>query len=157
MMDGRIIRIRNALDNEGFINVNILSYAVKYASSFYGPFRDAVLGRQGTYLDKRTYQMNICNIKEAIREVEQDIKEGADIVMIKPGMPYLDVIHAVSNNFNVNVFAYQVSGEYAMMKFAAMNGALDWYQASHEAFVALKRAGANVIFSYAALDYIMSG
>jgi porphobilinogen synthase len=152
MMDGRIMIIREDLDKAGFSNVNILAYAVKYNSSFYGPFRDAVGSNNNKYLCKATYQMDIRNKKEAIREIEQDIAEGADMVMVKPGMPFLDIISEASQTFNVHVFAYQVSGEYAMIKFAAENGALNWETAIVESLISFKRAGASAIFTYAALE-----
>ncbi|RYE06049.1 MAG: porphobilinogen synthase [Rickettsiaceae bacterium] len=151
MMDGRITSIRQALDKENFIDVNILSYAAKYNSSFYGPFRDA-LTNTNRGLNKATYQMDVRNIKEALREIKHDIEEGADLIMIKPGMPYLDVIHAASSSFNIQVFAYQVSGEYAMLKMAAANGALNWESIILESLIAFKRAGASGIFTYAALE-----
>ncbi|WPY00650.1 Porphobilinogen synthase [Candidatus Trichorickettsia mobilis] len=153
MMDGRIAAIREGLDDEGFINVNILAYAAKYASSFYSPFRDAVGSSKGSYLSKATYQMDIRNVKEAMREIEQDLMEGADMVMIKPGMPFLDVIHAAATNFESSVFAYQVSGEYAMLKFAALAGAINWQESMMESLIAFRRAGASAIFSYAALEF----
>lgn len=152
MMDGRIMAIREELDQEGFININLLAYAAKYNSSFYGPFRDAVKSEQREYLSKSTYQMDIRNIKEALREIEQDLDEGADMIMIKPGMPYLDVIQQASSLYNVNIFAYQVSGEYAMLKFASEAGALNWEKAMLESLIAFKRAGASGIFTYAALE-----
>ncbi|MFY9589508.1 porphobilinogen synthase [Rickettsia endosymbiont of Halotydeus destructor] len=152
MMDGRIMAIREYLDHEGFINVNILAYAAKYASSFYGPFRDGLGSNKKNYLDKSSYQMDIRNIKEAMLEIEHDIAEGADMVMIKPGMPFLDVIREATNNFNTKIFAYQVSGEYAMLKFAAQAGALDWHKALLESLISFKRAGASSIFTYAALE-----
>lgn len=152
MMDGRIMMIREDLDEAGFHNVNILAYAAKYNSSFYGPFRDAVGSDQNGYLCKATYQMDVRNKKEAIREIEQDIDEGADMVIIKPGMPFLDVIHEAAQNFHAPILAYQVSGEYAMIKFAAENGALNWEKAIHESLIAFKRAGASAIFTYAALE-----
>jgi porphobilinogen synthase len=153
MMDGRIGAIRDALDQAGFQQVQILSYAAKYASSFYGPFRDAVgsattLGKA----DKRTYQMDPANADEALREVALDIAEGADMVMVKPGMPYLDIIHAVRRQFHIPVLAYQVSGEYAMLSHAANAGALDFMPAMLESLLAFKRAGVSGIFTYAAKD-----
>ena len=149
MMDGRIGRIRNALDAEGFENVKILSYAVKYASAFYGPFRDAVgsknqLGKS----DKKTYQMDPGNSDEALREVALDIEEGADMVMIKPGMPYLDVIHRIKTNFGVPTFAYQVSGEYLMLKRLCEVDSSPEKAVIIESLVAFKRAGADAIISY---------
>ncbi|AFE52964.1 delta-aminolevulinic acid dehydratase [Rickettsia prowazekii str. GvV257] len=152
MMDGRIAAIREYLDKEGFINVGILAYAAKYASSFYGPFRDAVQSNKKNYLDKSSYQIDMRNIKEAMLEIEHDIAEGADIVMVKPGMPFLDVIREAANNFNAKIFAYQVSGEYAMLKFAAETGAIDWERALIESLISFKRAGATGIFTYAALE-----
>lgn len=152
MMDGRIIGIRNELDTEGFINVNILAYAAKYASSFYGPFRDAVNSNKKIYLSKETYQMDIRNVKEAMLEIEHDLAEGADMIVIKPGMMFLDVIREAANNFNTNIFAYQVSGEYAMLKFAAAAGVLNWQDSLIESLISFKRAGATGIFTYAALE-----
>jgi len=152
MMDGRIGAIRDSLDNKGFPDTMILSYAVKYASSFYGPFREAV--GSGAFLkgDKKTYQMNPANADEALREVALDIAEGADMVMVKPGLPYLDIIHRVKQTFKVPVFAYHVSGEYAMLKAAAACHCLDYEQAALEAMIAFKRAGADAILTYAAVD-----
>ena len=153
MMDGRIGSIRVALDDEGFEQVMILSYAAKYASSFYGPFRDAVgsSGNLGTG-DKRTYQMDPANTDEALREVATDLDEGADMVMVKPGMPYLDVIRRVKDTFQVPTAAYQVSGEYAMIQAAAQNGWLDARASMLESLVAFKRAGADAVLTYAARD-----
>ena len=153
MMDGRIGAIRSALDDANHINVQILSYAAKYASGFYGPFREAVgsAGNLGT-ANKFTYQMSPANGEEAIREVALDISEGADMVMVKPGMPYLDVVRHVSEHFSVPCFAYQVSGEYAMMRMAADNGLLDWKKAVMESLLGFKRAGATGIFTYAAKE-----
>ena len=152
MMDGRIGAIRNALDQNGHENTQILSYAVKYASSFYGPFRDAV--QSGGFLkgDKSTYQMDPANSREALREVELDLAEGADMVMIKPGLPYLDIVSAVKSNFQVPTLAYNVSGEYAMLKLAADNGCLDFQKAMMETLICFKRAGADSILSYFALE-----
>ncbi len=152
MMDGRIGSIRRELDASGFSQVNILAYAAKYASNFYGPFREAIGVTTTTPLNKSTYQMDFRNIKEAMREIEQDIAEGADMIMVKPGMNFLDVIHAASSRFNINVFAYQVSGEYAMLKFASLAGALDWQRVMLESLVSFRRAGASAIFTYAALE-----
>lgn len=153
MMDGRIGAIRTALEARGFVNTMILSYAVKYASAFYGPFRDAVgsrsnLGPKG----KHTYQMDAANTAEALREAAIDVAEGADMIMVKPGMPYLDVLAAVKNNINVPVLAYQVSGEYNMIVGAAIAGAFDRAAAIHESLLAFKRAGAAAVFTYAAMD-----
>jgi porphobilinogen synthase len=152
MMDGRIGAIRSALDGGGYANVQIMAYAAKYASAFYGPFRDAV--GSGGYLkgDKKTYQMDPANSDEALREVALDIAEGADSVMVKPGMPYLDIIRRVRDRFDVPVFAYQVSGEYAMMAAAAERGWLDRDKAMLEALTAFKRAGCAGILTYAARD-----
>ncbi len=153
MMDGRVGAIRKALDDAGFQHVRILSYAAKYASSFYGPFRDAVGSKSSLgKADKRGYQMDPANAREALLEVEQDIHEGADMVMVKPGLPYLDIIQSVSERFDVPVLAYQVSGEYAMLKAAAANGWLDFDTTMMESLLALKRAGARAIFTYAALE-----
>ncbi|MDX1710564.1 MAG: porphobilinogen synthase [Rhodovibrionaceae bacterium] len=150
MMDGRVGAIRAALDGAGFQDVKIMSYAAKYASAFYGPFRDAV--GSGDFLagDKKTYQMDPANSDEALREVELDLGEGADMIMVKPGMPYLDVIRRVKDRFAAPTFAYQVSGEYAMMKAAAQNGWLDWEKVIMESLLAFKRAGADGVLSYAA-------
>ncbi len=152
MMDGRIGRIRTALEAEGHVNTVILAYAAKYASSFYGPFRDAV-GSAANLAggDKSTYQMAPGNSDEALREVGLDLDEGADIVMVKPALPYLDVIRRVRDTFGVPTFAYQVSGEYAMLKAAAQNGWLDERSAVLEALLAIKRAGASAILSYYAV------
>lgn len=152
MMDGRVAAIRSALDTEGYEDVKILSYAAKYASCFYGPFRDAVCSNGCLQGDKKTYQMNPANSDEAIHEVELDIQEGADMVMIKPGMPYLDIIRRVKETFMVPTMAYQVSGEFAMLNFAAQNGAFDYQQALMESLLCFKRAGADGILSYGALD-----
>jgi porphobilinogen synthase len=153
MMDGRIIEIRDALESEGFIHTQIMAYSAKYASAFYGPFRDAV-GSSGNLgkSDKKTYQMDFCNSDEAIREVALDISEGADMVMIKPGMPYLDIVRRVKDTFGYPTFAYQVSGEYAMIKAAAQNQWLDHDQVMMEALMAFRRAGADGILTYFALD-----
>jgi porphobilinogen synthase len=153
MMDGRVGAIRDALDGDGHKNVRILSYAAKYASAFYGPFREAVKSAAalGTG-DKGTYQMDPANSDEALREVALDIAEGADMVMVKPGMPYLDVLRRVKDAFGVPTFAYQVSGEYAMLKAAAELGWLDEERVMMESLIAFKRAGADGIFTYAALE-----
>ena len=148
MMDGRIGAIRAALDEEGFIDVQIMAYAAKYASAFYGPFRDAIGTKSALVGDKRTYQMDPANSDEALREVALDIEEGADMVMVKPGMPYLDVVRRVRDNFGVPTFAYQVSGEYAMIMAAAQNGWLDGDKAIMESLLAFKRAGADGILTY---------
>ncbi len=152
MMDGRVGAIRQALDEAGHQKVQILSYAAKYASIFYGPFRDALSTRGLLKGDKKTYQMDPANTDEALREVELDIAEGADMVMVKPGMPYLDIIHQVKANFGVPTFAYQVSGEYAMLKFAHQAGALDYEGSLMESLLCFKRAGADAVLTYGALD-----
>jgi porphobilinogen synthase len=153
MMDGRVDRIRRALDEAGFDRVSILAYAAKYASAFYGPFRDAVgsASSLGTS-DKRTYQMNPANTDEALREVALDIAEGADMVMVKPGMPYLDIIRRVKDTFGIPTLAYQVSGEYSMICAAAQNGWLDREKSILESLLAFKRAGADAILSYFSLE-----
>jgi porphobilinogen synthase len=148
MMDGRVGAIRSGLDAGGFHEVQIMAYAAKYASAFYGPFRDAV-GSSATLIgDKRTYQMDAANADEALREVELDIAEGADMVMIKPGLPYLDVLQRVKDTFGMPTFAYQVSGEYAMIMAAAGNGWLDGDKAMTESLIAFKRAGADGVLTY---------
>lgn len=152
MMDGRVAAIRAALDAEGFEHVQIMSYAAKYASCFYGPFREAVGSGSRLKGDKRTYQMDYANSDEAMREIEQDIAEGADSVMIKPGMPYLDVIRRARDAFNVPIYAYQVSGEYAMIEMAGAAGAINRDAAVLESLWAFKRAGANGILTYYALE-----
>jgi porphobilinogen synthase len=153
MMDGRVACIRAALDAEQHIHTRILAYSAKYASSFYGPFRDAVgssgnLGKGNKY----TYQMDPANGDEALREVALDLEEGADMVMVKPGMPYLDIVRRVKAEFGVPTYAYQVSGEYAMLKAAAQNGWLDHDAVMMESLLAFKRAGADGILTYFALD-----
>jgi porphobilinogen synthase len=152
MMDGRVGAIRNALDIAGFKNVGILSYAAKYASSFYGPFRDAIGSKTALKGDKKTYQINPANIDEALRQVAQDIEEGADMVMVKPGMPYLDVISRVKMEFGIPTLGYQVSGEYAMIKGAIQNGWLDNDNAILESLLSFKRAGADAILTYMAVE-----
>jgi len=153
MMDGRIGAIRNALEQAGHIHTRIMAYSAKYASAFYGPFRDAVgsaanLGKS----DKNTYQMDPANSDEALREVALDLAEGADMVMVKPGLPYLDIVRRVKDEFKVPTFAYQVSGEYAMIKAAAQNGWLDHDKVMMESLLAFKRAGADGVLTYFALD-----
>jgi porphobilinogen synthase len=148
MMDGRVGAIRRALDAAGRSDVQIMAYAAKYASAFYGPFRDAVGSSVTLTGDKRTYQMDPANSDEALREVELDIAEGADMVMVKPGMPYLDILRRVKDTFGVPTFAYQVSGEYAMMMAAAGNGWLDEEKAMMESLLAFKRAGADGVLTY---------
>jgi porphobilinogen synthase len=151
MMDGRVGAIRAGLDVAGFGDVQIMAYAAKYASAFYGPFRDAV-GSSATLVgDKRTYQMDPSNTDEALREVELDIAEGADMVMVKPGMPYLDILHRVKETFGMPTYAYQVSGEYAMIMAAAGNGWLDGDKAMTESLIAFKRAGADGVLTYFAI------
>ncbi|MEX2317122.1 MAG: porphobilinogen synthase [Pirellulales bacterium] len=149
MMDGRVGAIRSALDKGGFDRVSIMSYAAKYASAFYGPFRDAVGSAANLASgDKRTYQMDVANSDEALREVALDVAEGADMVMVKPGLPYLDVVRRVKDAFGVPTFAYQVSGEYAMLVAAAANGWLDRDKAVVESLLAFKRAGADGVLTY---------
>jgi porphobilinogen synthase len=157
MMDGRIGAIRNALEEKGHKNVLLLAYAAKYASAFYGPFRDAVgsshaLGSQDQIGDKRSYQMDPANSNEALREVALDLAEGADMVMVKPGMPYLDVLSRVKREFGVPTLAYQVSGEYSMLVAAAENNWLDREKAMMESLLAFKRAGADAILTYFARE-----
>ena len=148
MMDGRVGAIREALDRAGFLDVQIMAYAAKYASAFYGPFRDAVGSAKTLTGDKRTYQMDSANSDEALREVELDIAEGADMVMVKPGMPYLDIVRRVKDTFSMPTFAYQVSGEYAMLAAAAGNGWIDGDRAVMESLLAFKRAGADGVLTY---------
>jgi porphobilinogen synthase len=153
MMDGRILVIREALESEGKCNVGLISYSAKYASSFYAPFRDAVGSSANLKsASKASYQMDPRNAKEAIREIILDIEEGADIVMVKPGILYLDIIKEASMTFNIPIFAYQVSGEYASIKYASLAGALDYQSAMIESLISLKRAGASGIFTYGALE-----
>jgi len=151
MMDGRVGAMRRALDEEGFTNTAIMAYTAKYASAFYGPFRDA-LESAPKFGDKKTYQMNPANVKEALLEAELDYIEGADILMVKPAFSYLDVIKTLKDNFNVPVSAYNVSGEYAMIKAAAQNGWIDGDKAMMEMLISMKRAGADIILSYFAKD-----
>src|SRR6195256_5714994 len=148
MMDGRVGAIREALDGAGFLDVQIMSYAAKYASAFYGPFRDAIGSAKTLTGDKRTYQMDGANSDEALREVEFDIAEGADMVMVKPGMPYLDIVRRVKDTFAMPTFVYQVSGEYAMIAAAAGNGWIDGERAMMESLLGFKRAGADGILTY---------
>ncbi|MBM5782243.1 MAG: porphobilinogen synthase [Pelagibacterales bacterium] len=161
MMDGRIAVIRDSLDECGLVNTAIMSYAAKYASSFYGPFRNAVgsaanLGKtekkSSVKKDKKTYQMDFRNSLEATKEISLDISEGADLLIIKPGMPYLDIIKATKDNISLPIVAYQVSGEYAMLKFAAANGAFDFDEVFYESLVAFKRAGSDAIITYGAIE-----
>ena len=148
MMDGRVGAIREALDDAGFLDVQIMSYAAKYASAFYGPFRDAIGSAKTLTGDKRTYQMDSANSDEALREVELDIAEGADMVMVKPGMPYLDIVRRVKDTFSMPTFVYQVSGEYAMIAAAANNGWIDGDRAMMESLLGFKRAGADGVLTY---------
>ncbi|TMU54942.1 porphobilinogen synthase [Flagellimonas algicola] len=156
MMDGRILTIREALEDEGFHNTGIMSYSAKYASAYYGPFRDALdsapVDIADVPKDKKTYQMDYANRFEAIRETQMDVDEGADIVMVKPGLPYLDIVREIKNEVDVPVAVYQVSGEYAMVKAAAEKGWLDHDAVMLEQLTAIKRAGANIIASYFAKD-----
>ena len=158
MMDGRVGAIRKALDESGFEHVLIMSYAAKYASAFYGPFRDAIGSKSNLSVGnidgggKKTYQMNPANTDEALREVELDINEGADMVMVKPGMPYLDIVGRVKSSFQVPTFAYQVSGEYAMLIAAAQNGWLDQGQVMMESLLGFKRAGCDGVLTYFAIE-----
>jgi porphobilinogen synthase len=151
MMDGRIGAIRAGLDQAGHIHTRLMSYAAKYASAFYGPFRDAIGSSSNLKGDKKTYQMDPANAEEALHEVAQDLGEGADMVMVKPGMPYLDIIRRVKERFEVPVFAYQVSGEYAMIMAAVQNGWLDHDRAMLESLIAFKRAGCSGMLSYFAV------
>lgn len=156
MMDGRIGAIRDAFEDNGYDNVGIVSYAAKYASSFYGPFRDALdsapVDKQEIPKDKKTYQMDFHNTQEALREVEEDIMEGADIIMVKPGIAYLDIVSKVKSQYNVPVAAFQVSGEYAMIKAASANGWLEHDKVMIESLTSFKRAGADMIFTYFAKE-----
>ena len=152
MMDGRVGAIRDALDAAGFGDTQIMSYAAKYASAFYGPFRDAVGSSSALKGDKKTYQMEPANADEALREVALDIDEGADMVMVKPGLPYLDIVRLVKDAFGMPTFAYNVSGEYAMLRAAADHGWLDYDRTLIETLLSFKRAGADGILTYAALD-----
>ncbi len=151
MMDGRVISIRKSLDYKGFTHIPIMSYAAKYASGFYGPFRDAADSTPG-FGDRRSHQMEPANSNEALREVEEDIIEGADIVMVKPAGPYLDIIYRVKEKFGLPTAAYQVSGEYSMIKAASMNGWIDEERVMMESLIAIKRAGADIILTYFAKD-----
>ncbi|SOB60932.1 porphobilinogen synthase [Pseudodesulfovibrio profundus] len=153
MMDGRVAAIRDALDEEGFTNTPIMSYAVKYASAFYGPFREAAESTP-QFGDRKTYQMDPPNSREAMREAVADLEEGADILMVKPGMPYLDIIRQVRDNFDTPVAAYQVSGEYSMIKAAALNGWVDEEAVVMESLIAFKRAGADLILTYFTEDVL---
>lgn len=153
MMDGRVLKIRQTLDDNGFVDVAIMSYSAKYASNFYGPFRHAVNSVNNLKnSDKKTYQMDFRNAKEALREIKQDVAEGADSLIVKPAMIYLDIIKDAAQNCELPVIAYQVSGEYAMLKFAAQNGCFDFDKAMFESLIACKRAGASAIITYAAIE-----
>ena len=151
MMDGRIGKIRKFLDKNNYHDVQLLSYAVKYASNFYGPFRDAIGSKKSLLSDKKNYQMDYANNNESMREVALDIKEGADMVMVKPGMPYLDIIRNIRDNFKIPVLAYQVSGEYSLIKNGIKNKLID-EEAILESLISFKRAGASAIVSYFAID-----
>jgi porphobilinogen synthase len=153
MMDGRVAAIREALDEAGFINTPIMSYAVKYASAFYGPFREAAESSP-QFGDRKTYQMDPPNSREAMREAAADLEEGADILMVKPGMPYLDIVRQVRDNFDTPVAVYQVSGEYSQIKAAALNGWIDEMAVVMESLVAFKRAGADLILTYFTEDVL---
>jgi porphobilinogen synthase len=152
MMDGRVGAIRESLDNAGYKNIGILSYAAKFSSVFYGPFRDAIGSKSALKGNKKTYQINPANIEEALRQAAQDIEEGADMLMIKPGMPYLDVISRIKSEFGLPTIAYQVSGEYAMLKGAIQNGWLENDKAIIESLLSFKRAGADAIITYMAIE-----
>jgi porphobilinogen synthase len=152
MMDGRVAAIRAALDGAGLIHTRIMSYAAKYASAFYGPFRDALGSAKSLSGDKKTYQMDPANSDEALREVEADLREGADMVMVKPGMPYLDIVRRVKETFRVPTFAYQVSGEYSMMVAAMERGWMDRERGILESLLGFKRAGANGVLTYFAVE-----
>ena len=153
MMDGRVYAIRSALDQHNFQNVSIMSYGAKYASSFYGPFRDALNNKAVVDRDlKKTYQMDPKNSKEALREMTLDVEEGADMLIVKPGLPYLDIVHMAAQTFDIPVFAYHVSGEYAMLKAASLNGWLDYDQALIETLISFIRAGATGVLTYGARD-----
>ena len=157
MMDGRILAIRQILENENFVDINIIAYAAKYASCFYGPFRDALGSGSLTGGDgKKTYQMDVRNSKEAMREIALDIKEGADSIIIKPGLPFLDIIKEARQNFDIPIFSYQVSGEYSMLKFAAMSGCFNFEEAMLESLICLKRAGSSAIFCYNSIEVAKS-
>ncbi|WP_461208345.1 porphobilinogen synthase [Desulfocurvus sp. DL9XJH121] len=156
MMDGRVLAIRTALDTAGFESLPIMSYAVKYASAFYGPFRDAAESAP-KFGDRKTYQMDPGNAREALREAMADVEEGADILMVKPGMPYLDIIRRVRESFDLPVAAYQVSGEYSMIKAAALNGWVDETAIMLESLTSIKRAGAELIMTYFAEDFLRLG
>ncbi len=151
MMDKRVGAIRAALDENGFVNIPIMAYSAKFASGFYGPFRDAAHSAPG-FGDRKTYQMDPANGREAMREVEEDLREGADLIIAKPAMAYMDIIKDITNQFNVPIVAYNVSGEYSMVKAAAANGWIDEKKIVMEIMTGLKRAGAKMIITYHALD-----
>ena len=151
MMDGRVGAIRQALDDRGFARTAIMAYSAKYCSAFYGPFRDAA-GSAPRFGDRKTHQMDPANVREALREVEQDLEEGADIVMVKPALPYLDVLTRVKETFGYPTAAYHVSGEYAMLKAAARNGWIDEPRAMLETLTSIRRAGADIVITYYARD-----
>lgn len=155
MMDGRVGYIRNALDSEGFTDVSIMAYTAKYASAFYGPFRDA-LDSAPRFGDKKTYQMNPANRREALIEADLDVQEGADFLMVKPALAYLDVIRLLHENYDLPIAAYNVSGEYAMIKAAAQNGWLDGHKAMKESLMSIKRAGAKIILTYFAKEFALN-
>tara|TARA_B100000427_G_scaffold145275_1_gene120861 strand:+ start:3832 stop:4845 length:1014 start_codon:yes stop_codon:yes gene_type:complete len=153
MMDGRIGLIRDRLDNEGYDQTIILSYAVKFASNFYGPFRDAIGSNNlKNKINKKTYQMDFRNSKESLREVAMDINEGADIIMVKPALPYIDLINNIKKKFNIPIFAYQVSGEFSMLKLAEKEKIIDYKECLYESLTSIKRSGASGIFCYGAID-----
>ncbi len=154
MMDGRVAAIRKTLDENGFVNVAIMSYSAKYASSLYGPFRDAVGSSANLKSDKKTYQMDFRNSSEAMREIELDVLEGADSIIIKPAINYLDIIARANDNFNLPIITYHVSGEYAMLKLAAREGLINFDAAYKEALTSIKRAGASAIITYGAIDFV---
>jgi porphobilinogen synthase len=156
MMDGRVAAIREALDEKGFLDTPIMSYAVKYSSAFYGPFRDAAESAP-KFGDRKTYQMDPANWREGLREAAADVEEGADILMVKPGLPYLDIIRLVRDNFDLPVAAYQVSGEYSQIKAAGQNGWIDETAVALESLIAFKRAGADLILSYFTQDLLKAG
>ncbi len=151
MMDGRVLEIRKYLDKHNYQNIAIMSYSAKYASNFYGPFRDAVDSKSNLKGDKKSYQMDFRNSSEALREIELDINEGADMIIIKPGIAYLDIVYKATEKFNVPIISYQVSGEYAMLKIAAKNKLIDFDQALFETLISFKRAGASAIITYGAV------
>ncbi len=152
MMDGRIIMIREALESNGHTNTKIISYGVKYVSQFYGPFREAVGSKRKGYLDKSTYQLDPRNSNQAVNEIRMDVEEGADMVIIKPGTPYLDIMQRMKDEITIPMLAYQVSGEYAMLKFAAQNGALDFDKSMLELLIGFKRAGCSSVITYGAME-----